>query len=249
MSLISSRKVLLSIIIPSFNQIEELNGALGSINSQSFRNFEVIVVDGGSENAIEIEGVIEKFSHLNIYFKSESDQGIYDAMNKGIDISVGEYLYFMGCDDRLASPDILNQVFNQRDNLRYDFLYGNVVFTSNNSVYDGQFGKLKLISRNICHQAIFVRRELFQKLGKFDLRYKYLADWVFNMKCFNDSSIKKSHLKLLIALYNNDGASFSNHDYNFIEDKNKLNKLFFPLLIRYIHSYCGSTFRFLEDYI
>ena len=243
----SSKGVALSIVIPSFRQAKELEGALQSIDAQTFRNFEVLVVDAGSDETVR--AVIDKFSHLPIKFTSEPDKGIYDAMNKGIEKSAGDYLYFMGCDDRLASPNVLSLMFDDKSNTKNDFLYGNVIFTSNNSVYDGKFGKLKLIHKNICHQAIFVKRAVFNKLGKYNPRYKYLADWVFNMECFSNSSIKKKYINVIVALYNNQGSSFSNPDYSFAEDRGALERRYFPMIIRYIHYRKGLIFETLVNYL
>ncbi|HEX8327796.1 MAG TPA: glycosyltransferase family 2 protein [Hymenobacter sp.] len=223
----------MSIIIPSFNQAQELRGLLETIDTQSFRDFEVLIVDGCSDESVK--WVVNDFTQLPIQFVSEPDNGIYDAMNKGIDRSVGEYLYFIGCDDRLAGPDVLAKVFSDQYNLKYDYLYGNVIFTLDNSVYDGKFTRLKLLSKNICHQSIFVHRKVFANIGKFNIRYKYLADWVFNMECFSTPTIKKKHIEVVVAFYNNAGSSFSFPDHNFVEDREMLERRFFPKRIRYMH--------------
>jgi glycosyltransferase involved in cell wall biosynthesis len=223
----------LSIIIPSFRQEQELRGALESIQAQSFRDFEILIMDGGSGDSVK--RVVDEFTQLPIHYISEPDNGIYDAMNKGIDQSTGKYLYFIGCDDRLAGPNALAQVFADKDNLKYDYIYGDVIFTVDNSVYDGEFNRLKLMSKNVCHQAIFVKRKVFSTIGKFNVRYKYLADWAFNMECFSNPGIRKKHVNVIVALYNNTGSSFSFPDHNFEQDREMLERRFFPKAIRYVH--------------
>ena len=225
-----SKKVTLSIVIPSFRQVEELKGALESISQQSFKDYEVLVIDGGSGDAVR--ALVDEFSHLPITLTSEPDQGIYDAMNKGVKKSSGEYLYFLGCDDRLASAHALESIFDNAKNKKYDLIYGNVIFTVDNSVYDGKFNKLKLISKNICHQSIFTKRKVFDLIGGFNVRYKYLADWAFNMECFSNPAIKIKYVNEIVALYNNAGSSFSVPDDNFMQDRVALEIKFFPRYVR-----------------
>lgn len=225
--------MLLSIIIPSFNQGALLYGALESVEKQTFANYEILIMDACSSD--NTEAVVSGFAHLPIRLYTSYDYGIYDAMNKGIALSKGSYLYFMGCDDRLYNSEILEKVF-VFNNLQYDFIYGNVIFVKGNYLYDGKFNKMKLIQRNICHQAIFIKKTVFNNLGLFNLRYKYLADWQFNMKCFNDNKIKKIYLNLIIARYNNSGSSFAMPDDNFTKDREILNIKYFPKIIRIINN-------------
>jgi glycosyltransferase involved in cell wall biosynthesis len=227
------KKITLSIIIPSFRQVEELKGALESIGQQTFKNYEILIIDGGSGDTIRT--LVDKFNHLPIKLTSEPDQGIYDAMNKGIAKSNGEYLYFLGCDDRLASTNTLEAILGDEKNKRYDLIYGNVIFTVNNSVYDGKFSRLKLLSKNICHQSVFTKRSVFNLIGNFNTRYKYLADWVFNMECFNNPAIRIKYIDEIVALYNNAGSSSSFFDENFMRDRITLEIKFFPRYIRTIY--------------
>lgn len=235
----------LSIIIPSFNQGDLLHAALLSIKAQIFSDYEIIVVDGGSSD--NTATVVSGFEN-NVRFYSEKDKGIYDAMNKGIEYSNGEFIYFMGCDDKLADENVLRYVFSS-ENIKYDFIYGDVIFSKDGTRYDGEFGQLKLISKNICHQAIFTRRKVFDKIGKFDLQYKYLADWIFNMKCFAKPWIKKKYLSLIIAYYNNDGSSSSFSDEVYLENQIEIRKQHFPRYIRYLNHKRGHLYDLLLPYL
>ncbi|QDA59351.1 glycosyltransferase family 2 protein [Hymenobacter jejuensis] len=227
--------MILSIIIPSFEQGSELNGALQSIAQQTFNDYEIIIVDGGSTDTTS--AVVSTYPHLPIVFIRESDDGIYDAMNKGVKFSKGEFLYFMGCDDRLYNSDILNNVFNVPNATNSHVIYGNVIFAKSLIKYDGRFTALKLMNRNICHQAIFVRRVVFDKLGLFDVRYKTYADWEFNMRWFNAKWIKKKYVPLVIALFNEAGFSSNLQDVNFFRDQAMLEKRYFTFIERYLSAY------------
>ena len=140
-------------------------------------------------------------------YVSEPDEGIYDGMNKGIRLTSGKFLYFLGAGDRLL-PGVLEAVAReisklpgQSQTLRPTFLYGNVDSSHYSRPYDGRFDRFKLLRRNICHQAIFYQRSVFERLGCFNTKYRLLADWEFNIRCFNDRGIRKRYIPLRIAAY------------------------------------------------
>jgi hypothetical protein len=84
--------------------------------------------------------------------------------------------------------------------------------------YDGKFNSFKLLNRNICHQSIFARKSVFDKLGKFDINYKSLADWHFNMKWFNDRDIRHKYTDKVIVCFNENGYAPNNPDLKFLQD-------------------------------
>jgi len=160
------------------------------------------------------------------YWVSEKDQGIYDAMNRGIELSSGRYLYFMGSDDTLHDSFVLGGVYNSLG-CAPDVLYGNVIMGDDRNAYAGKFSKYKLLHKNICHQAIFYKREIFEVFGKYDLNYKYLADYAYNMKVFNQSGLVWLYVDMVIANYALGGASSYCVDEAFHADRGSLIKLFF----------------------
>ena len=113
----------LSIIIPTFNSAKTLSRCLDSVISQSFTDWEVLMMDGVSnDDTIKIASSYQD-SRIRIY--SEPDKGIYDAMNKGIDKAQGEWLYFLGSDDWLYNSESFDDLFNN-DVDSYDVIYGDV---------------------------------------------------------------------------------------------------------------------------
>jgi glycosyltransferase involved in cell wall biosynthesis len=224
--------MLVSIIIPSFQQSQLLEGALKSIWQQTFKDYEVIIVDGGSRDNTAL--VAASFNQLPIQFYSEPDKGIYDAMNKGIARSSGQYLYFMGCDDRFAADDVLNKIFSNSALLENDVIYGDALFSDSNTRYDGEFTYFKLLKKNICHQAIFTRRKVFDVLGGFDIRYRIYADWEFNMRWFTADWVKRQYLPLVVANYSASGFSSSLQDEVFFSELGALKKKYFPAIINYL---------------
>lgn len=199
----------LSIIIPTYNSGKTIQDCLNSIKIQSFKDLEVVIVDGvSSDKTLE---VIEnnKASLPNLQLVSEADKGVYDAMNKGITLAKGEWVYFLGCDDVLHDDKVLEDTFNQPNVSSFDFVYGNVKFLYSGKVLGGELDLSRLFHEgNISHQAIFYKRTVFEKLGKFNLQYKVWADWDFNIRCFKHPELKINHFDRLIAVFNErDGLS------------------------------------------
>lgn len=221
-----------SIIIATKDAVRSLPKTLDSILSQKYSNYEVIIIDGVSEDGTkELIKDYENKLPGKLYFKSEPDRGIYDAMNKGIDAAQGEWLYFLGSGDVFFDEGVLEEVNKTIKNNREDVIYGDVQWGNSKKIYDGKFSRLKLLEKNICHQAIFYSRSVFKKSGNFELRYKIAADYVFNMKWFNDKGIKRRYIKKIIAIYNAKGVSSETYDKEFWGRRREIIKKYFPLHI------------------
>ena len=113
----------ISIVVPVYQMPEALHAALASIEAQSGIAVEIIVCDGGSD-AATCE-VIERFAHLPIHHSRMADNGVYDAMNRGMALAKGEWLYFLGADDRLAHPHALSELLEAAD-ATHDLVCGRV---------------------------------------------------------------------------------------------------------------------------
>ncbi len=158
---------------------------------------------------------------------SERDKGVYDAMNKGIRMAKGDYIYFLGSDDRLENDQVLAAVFSDPSGMEHDLIYGNVKSPSYKGWYDGPFSYEKLLVRNISHQAIFYKRDIFRRIGDYNLRYRMHADWDLNIRCFKDPLVKPKYVDILVARFGAEGIS-SGHDIPFLREvliREKLNWL------------------------
>lgn len=197
-----------SIIIPTYNSGKTLSLCLESILNQTFQNFEIIIIDGISSD--DTVSIVKKFKEINpnIRWISEKDKGIYDAMNKGIRLAKGKWVYFMGSDDTIYSTDTLNKI--RKELKDFDVVYGNVISTRFDGIYDGSFTKEKIYQKNICHQAIFFKKNVFKKIGKFNQRYSSHADWDHNLRWFLSDKIKKKYIDLIFANYADGGFSSVN---------------------------------------
>lgn len=199
-----------SIIIPSFNAENTILTALESILQQTFKNFEIRIVDGlSTDKTLEI---IRGIDDNRIIVHSDKDKGIYDAMNKGIHYAQGEWLYFIGSDDYLYNKDVLQTLFQTLNKAKNHVLYGNVLIKGNTGwatdgqVYNGEYSFQKLLKSNICHQSMFYRRSFILKNQlEYDLKYPISSDWDFNIACRLLS--KFTFINTIVAVFNAGGIS------------------------------------------
>jgi glycosyltransferase involved in cell wall biosynthesis len=209
--------VLISIIIPSFNSIALLPHALESILTQSFNDFEVVIMDNCStDGTIKL---IENYSAVDkrIQFYSEKDYGIYDAMNKGIKNAKGEWLFFMGSDDSFYDQDVLKEILPML-NLENEVLYGDVRWIPENKLEAGELVCEDLINMNINHQRIFYRKSVFEKYGNLNTKYEIAADHEMNIRFFCNSNIHKIYIPLTICNFHSGGFSANKTDEVFWQD-------------------------------
>jgi glycosyltransferase involved in cell wall biosynthesis len=213
---------LISVVTVSFNAAETIEETIKSVLSQTYRNLEFIIVDGNSsDKTVEI---IKK--HDGIKWISEPDNGIYDAMNKAVKLCTGGWILFLGADDILN--DCLHYVAPQLYNNR--LVYGNVEYKSSKNIYDGKFNSVKLITKNIPHQAIFYPSFVF-KSYQFNIRYKYFADYHLNLLLWKDTRVEFLHINIIISIYNDSGVSSINRDNAFYDDQLKIFLKCMPVLL------------------
>ncbi|MGI8820716.1 MAG: glycosyltransferase family 2 protein [Chthoniobacterales bacterium] len=205
---------LFSIITQTLNCVQKLPETVASVLMQSddSKLFEYLLLDGGSTDGTA-EMVLRSAEHESrVHGWVESDRGVYDAMNKAISRARGRFVYFLGAGDVLAQEVLgrLAQVIRQDDRQsqreRLTFYYGNVIWVGIGR-YAGRFHKRRLSRQNICHQAIFYERGIFQRLGLFNLNYGACADWEMNMRCFGDARIRKIYWDFVVATYEGAGLS------------------------------------------
>jgi glycosyltransferase involved in cell wall biosynthesis len=216
-------KPLISIITVVFNGQKYLEQTIQSVLNQSYDNVEYIIIDGGSTDGTL--DIIRKYEHAIDYWVSEPDKGIYDAMNKGIDLFTGDWLYYLGSDDFLLRHAITNLQLQQ---FKTDtVVYSDVYMPRQHKIYDGKFSKYKLMLRNICHQSVFYGKDTIK--GKFfDLSFKILSDRHMNMRLFVQYTF--IYRPILICVYNDyDGYSTMNRDNEFHAQISRLIKINFGI--------------------
>lgn len=207
---------LLSIIIPTYNSGATLEPCLASLRGQTWRDFETLIIDGGSEdNTVDIAQ-----QHIGATGRGllvcEPDKGIYDAINKGVQRACGEWVYILGSDDELHDEGML-QAFAPLLNDDSDLVYGKVFRTSAGQFQGREMSFVDICLANICQQGIFYRRSLIQSHGGFDLRYRLCADWALNIKSF--ATAHCLYVDRVVATYAGDGRSSTSTDFSFYRDR------------------------------
>jgi glycosyltransferase involved in cell wall biosynthesis len=210
--------VYFTIIIPTYNSAETIKDCITSVLQQSFQSFEILIIDGKSIDSTL--NIVNEYKDKRISSISEADKGVYDAMNKGINLAKGEWLYFLGSDDKFYDNDVLSDVAELIwNNQKINVLYGNVQiigelpFWANSvSIYGGEFDIKRLKQQNICHQAIFYRNSfLIQNNFKYILKFPVCADWDMNLKCWIQSPFY--YFDRTICFFASGGISSQNTDY------------------------------------
>ena len=195
-----------TIIIPTFNSAKTVQKTIESVLMQSFTSYEVLVIDGCStDNTLAL---VKAFNSAFLHLYSEHDKGVYDAMNKGIAKAAGEWIYFLGSDDYLLNPRVLQTLQEHIAGMAdIDMVYGDVESSVKHMVFKGAYNLERLNSQNICHQAMFFRRQLFSIMGSFNLRYKILSDWHFNIRLFSQYAHRTRYINVPVAFFTAGGVS------------------------------------------
>lgn len=214
---------LISIITIAFNNKTGLEETIKSVISQTWKDYEFIIIDGGSTDGSK--ELLESYSSKINFWISEPDKGIYNAMNKGISNANGEYLIFMNSGDRFSAPEMLEKIiphFNDED-----IVYGNAYYElANRKKYEYRIpSKItvgSLLKEPICHQSAFFKKDLFEKYGMYDERNKIASDWTFMMDLFIHHNISQKHINEFISIFEKTGISNTNTDLSLSEQKKYL---------------------------
>jgi glycosyltransferase involved in cell wall biosynthesis len=213
---------LVTIIVPTYNSEAKLEKCLRSILNQSYSNIELLIIDGGStDNTLKI---IKKYQseHPSFRYVSEPDKGIYDAMNKGIALASGDWLYFIGSDDYIFDEAVFEEIFTNTSLIGNDVIYGDVWNEHLNGRYAGVFSYEKLTETFICHQAIIYHRRVFEKLGSFNTDYRVYAHIALDIQAFCNKELTWGYTDTIIAFYGAGGYSAGTYDAAFWNDAEAL---------------------------
>lgn len=233
---------LITIVTVCYNSEKTIKETIESVLNQTYTNIEYILVDGASKDStIEIiRSYEEKFKDKRILYRwiSEQDRGIYDAMNKAVQLINDDntYVYFLNSDDRFMFNDTLSKAKLKINS--EDFFYGRVLLEDKSNGYKIESGeKIKysdLAYKNCPHQGSFTRKKVFNQYGSFNLEYKISSDYEFMVRIFKNDLISKKFIEETIAVMSMGGVS----DYQFkisLKEKLKIIKKNYPCWI-YIKS-------------
>jgi putative colanic acid biosynthesis glycosyltransferase len=211
-----ANKPLISIIIVVFNGREFIEAAIKSVIDQDYNKIEIIIVDGKSTDGT-IDIVKKYFERLDQII-SEPDSGIYDAMNKGIKISKGEWLYFLGSDDQLFTSTIISSIFENNVDGSISIIFGNVSNDQGKLIRSRLDWKI-ILHNTLHHQSAFYRRSLFNNFS-YDVGLKIISDYELNLISYL-SKVEFVKVDRIVAMCRDGGASTNKANSNlFLNETN-----------------------------
>ncbi len=225
--------MLISIITVNYNDCLGLERTIQSVKEQTFKDYEHIVIDGDSTDGSKkiIEANKDNFS----YWVSEPDNGIYHAMNKGIHVAKGDYLYFLNSGDHFNDSNSLNKVYSFLQN--DDVIYFSINVIGENKSYIKKPPKsltFKFLHEDLpAHQATFIKKELFNQLGNYDENLKIVSDWKFLILAICKHHATYKCIDETFSTYYRDGLSSLKENQVAVkaEREQVLNKEFKPFMI------------------
>lgn len=207
-----------SIITATYNSENTIRDTIESVLSQSFCEYEYIIVDGGSKDStLDILREYEPMFNGKMQWKSERDKGIYDAMNKGFHKATGDVLMLINSDDLFARPDALELVAREFErHPDVDGVYANLYYVSQNNIDNivrvWKTGEQKPMKRGWlpAHPTFYVKRECYEKFGYFNLSYPLAADFELMLRFIEKHRIRLTYLPEYLVKMRLGGATSKN---------------------------------------
>lgn len=202
-----------SIITATYNSQRSIFQCLNSILNQTYANFEIVLVDGGSTD--DTLRIIQEFYDPRIKVVSEPDYGLYDALNKGITRATGDIIGFLHSDDFFANPRVLENLIAAFHDEKVHGVYSNLKYVSqenpekvlrNWKSKDFQYKNLKY-GWMPPHPTLFLRKEVYQTIGSFNTSLKIAADYDFILRLFTSRTFNIKYLNIYITHMRMGGAS------------------------------------------
>lgn len=214
-----------SIITATYNSAANIANSITSINRQSFKNIEHIIVDGASKD--DTLAIINSMPSRVTKIISEPDKGIYDAMNKGIKLATGDIVGILNSDDFFTSDDVIEKIVATFNNNEIDGVYGDICFVQPANLskvvryYSAKWFSPSLFRFGFMppHPSFYVRREWYEKLGLYKTDYKIAADYELLIRFLNVNKLKTSYLNFCVVTMRTGGESTRSLKSNWILNK------------------------------
>lgn len=208
----SLNKVKISIITVSYNSEKTIKDTLESVLSQNYDNYEHIIVDGNSkDNTMKIVKAYEKKYNGRLKYVSESDKGLYDAMNKGIEMCTGDIIGILNSDDKYYNNNVLNKISKTIDK-NVDGVYANLLYVDEETM---EIPKRKWISGigsiNYgwlpAHPTLYIRKKIYEEIGKYNINYRIVADYDFMVRLYKTKKYNIKYINEYLILMRLGGVS------------------------------------------
>lgn len=202
----------ISIITATYNSSSFINDCILSVENQTYKNIEHIIIDGLSQ-----DDTLDKISELksNCIVYSEKDKGIYDALNKGILKANGDIIGFLHSDDIFENKSTITNIVKQFEKFNVDGVYGDLVYVKKENpnkhirYWISQDFKPSLLKRGWmpAHPTLFLRKEVYEKYGPFNLDFKISGDYNFILTIFKNQDLHFNYLHEIICKMRVGGVS------------------------------------------
>lgn len=234
--MMNQKKTLISIITVVYNDSQNIENTIKSvIKLKKKNNVEYIVIDGDSKD--DTVFIVKKYIEYIDVLVSENDQGIYDAMNKGVKVATGDWLLFMNSGDSFynGGAEVINELFLKNPDVKdYDVIYGNTLVKNSGNVISvpvQEINRKFFFHNTICHQSVFFSKKVFSNLGNYNLKYKIISDRDLLFRVANSNG-KFYHIDHIISVWDEDGFSKDNISL-FLEEEILFKKQNFFISERY----------------
>ena len=222
----------LSIITINYNNAAGLEKTIKSVISQTNKNYEFIVIDGGSSDGSK--EIIERHKEQITYWVSEPDKGIYNAMNKGVKVAKGEYCIFMNSGDIFYSSKVIDDFFDKAD-LTSDIIEGDCCFDGSLLRQPRTISGIYMFRNALCHQSTFIKTMLL-KTEPYLENFKIASDWMHMYKTLIIKNGSYQHIDILVCDYDCNGISATNKNLGNLEREQWLRQnLPYKIYEDYVH--------------
>lgn len=215
----------ISIITVVWNNAATIKDAINSVLNQTYKNIEYIIIDGTStDGTVEI---VQSYGNKITKFISEKDKGLYDAMNKGIKLAIGDVVGILNSDDFYIDEFVIEKIVKEFEEKSVDSVYADLVFVKSENLekiiryYDSSYFNPSKFAYGWmpAHPTFFVKREIYIKYGLFKTDYKIAADYELLTRFLAKNKISYSYIKEPIVKMRIGGASTSGIKSNYILNK------------------------------
>ena len=212
----------ISIVTINYNNAEGLRRTLASVAEQSYRDIEHIIIDGGStDGSVDaIKEYVAANSNRDPFFKhaikwvSEKDNGIYNAMNKGIRKATGAYVQILNSGDIFAAADVVERMVAEIEKVEYpELLYGNMIRKNYaTGKLDGkskevEYSLRQYYSSTMNHDCCYIRRDVYEKYGLYDEDLKIVSDWKWFLQTIGLGKVKPVYVDIDVTHFDMSGIS------------------------------------------
>lgn len=214
-SLYHQSKMKISIITATYNSAKTIESSMQSVIDQTYASIEHLIVDGSSSD--DTLDIVREFQmkYSNIHLTSEPDNGIYDALNKGISKATGDVIGFLHSDDFFENKKVIQQIANSFEVNECDGVYGDLKYVNaENPTQVVRYWRSSPFHQSLlqkgwmpAHPTLFLKKEVYQNYGKFDVSYKIASDYDFMLRVLKNVNFKFEYLPQVITNMRVGGAS------------------------------------------